>query len=58
MEEITWDISLVDLISPYKIIGLGHHSSLILKLLTMILPATGWFYIINYKDKQADTIES
>ena len=47
---------LVDLIGPYKIRGKGYDEPLILKALTMIDPATRWFEILRYDDKQAGTI--
>ena len=45
-EAIPWDISLIDLIGSYKIRREGHDYPLILKALTMIDPATGWFEIL------------
>ena len=55
-EAIPWDILSVDLIGPYKIRREGHDDPLILKALTMIDPATGWFEIVHYNEKQAATI--
>ena len=51
-EAIPWGILLVDLIGPYKIIIEVHHDSLILKALTMIDPATGWFEKYNKMTKR------
>ena len=47
-EGIPWDILLVDLIDPYKIIREGHNDPLILKALTMIDLAIRWFKIVQY----------
>ena len=47
-----------DLIVPDKIIKEGHDDPLILKYLVMIDPATGWFKILQFNDKQAATIEN
>ena len=46
----------LDLIGPYKIRREVREDPLILKALTMVDPATGWFEIIKYKYKHADTI--
>ena len=43
---------------PYKIRREGHDNTLILKTLTVIDPATGWFEIVKYNYKQTDTIEN
>ena len=55
-EAIQWDILLLYLIGTYKIIGKFQENPLIMKLLTMIDLATGWFEIVSYNDKQAATI--
>ena len=55
---IPWDRLLVDLIGRYKIIRGGHNYPLILKDITIIDMETGWFQIIKYTDKQADTISN
>ena len=55
-ETIPWDRLLVDLIGPYRIRGKGYDEPLILKALTMIDPATRWFEILRYDDKQASAI--
>ena len=55
---IPWDRLLVDLIGQYKIIRGGHNGPLILKDITIIDMETGWFQIIKYTDKQADTISN
>ena len=39
-------------------IRIGHDDPLILKVITMIDPETGWFEIVHYNDKQAATIEN
>ena len=46
LEAIPWDRLLVDLIGPYIVRREGHEDPIILKSLTMIDPATGWFEII------------
>ena len=56
MEAIPWDWFLVYLIVPYKIIREGPDEPLIIKALTMINPANGWFEILQYNDKQTATI--
>ena len=43
---------------PYKIIGWGHDEPLMLKILTMVEPTTGWFYILQYNNKQTYQIEN
>ena len=55
---IPWYTLLVDLISQYKIRREGHDDLLILKSLTIIDQASGWFEIIQYKDKHAVTISN
>ena len=55
-EAIPWDRLSVDLIGPYKIKREGHDEPLVLKALTMIDPATGWFEIVQYSDKTAANI--
>ena len=40
---------------PYKIRREGHDEPLLLKSLNMIDQKTGWFEIIRYNYKQADT---
>ena len=45
----------VDLIVIYKIRRKGEYP-IICKCVTMIDPATGWFEIHQYKDKQAITL--
>ena len=55
-EAIPWDRLSVDLIGPYKIRREGHDKPLILKALTRIYTATGWFGIVQYNDKKASTI--
>ena len=57
-ENIPWYILLVDLIGPYKVRTDSHDNSLIIKSWTMIDPTTRWFEIIQYKGKQAGTIEN
>ena len=56
-ESIPWDKLCVDLIGPYKIRRKGQED-LILKAVTMMDPATGWFEIHQYEDKKAMTIAS
>ena len=53
-EAIPWDTLCIDLIGPYAI-GKGKNK-LTLHCLTMIDPATGWFEIIEIKEKKADLI--
>jgi hypothetical protein len=50
-EETPWDKLCVDLIGPYKIRRKGQE--LICKYVTMIDPATSWFEIQQYDDKQS-----
>jgi hypothetical protein len=54
-KETPWDKLCVDLISPYKIRRKGE-KELICKCVTMIDPATGWFKIQQYDDKQSITV--
>ena len=54
-EEILWNKLCVDFIVPYKIRRKGK-DSLILKLVTMIDPLTGWIEVTQYRDKEAMTI--
>ena len=55
-EAIPWYRLPEDLIGSYKIRRQGRDYPLIIKALTMIEPATGWFEIVQYNYKQADTI--
>ena len=57
MENILWDRLLVDIIGLYKIKREGWDYPLILKYLIKIYPTTRWFGIVQYNDKQADTLE-
>jgi hypothetical protein len=50
-----WDKLCVDLIGPYTIRRKGR-PSLQMKCVTMIDPATGWFEIAQYDDKQSISI--
>jgi transposase InsO family protein len=50
-----WDKLCVDLIGPYKIRRKGKEE-LICKCVTMIDPATGWFEIQQYDNKQSITV--
>jgi hypothetical protein len=50
-----WDKLCVDLIGPYKIRRKGK-DNLICKCVTMNDPATGWFEIQQYDDKQSITV--
>ena len=50
-----WVTLCVDLIGPYDFTYKGKVTST-LRALTMIDPATGWFEIVQYDDKQAITI--
>ena len=49
---------MVDIIVPQNIIREGQNVTLILKYLTTIDPATGWFIIVRYNYKYASTIEN
>ena len=53
VEAIPWYRLLVDLIGSYKIRRECHDDPLILKALTIIDPATGWFETLQYNNKQA-----
>jgi hypothetical protein len=54
-EATPWDKLCVDLIGPYKIRRKGI-KDLICRCVTMIDPATGWFEIQQYDDKQSITV--
>jgi hypothetical protein len=54
-EAIPWDKLCVDLIGPYTIRRKGSND-LICRCVTMIDPATGWFEIQQYDDKQSITV--
>ncbi len=54
-EAIPWDKLCIDLIGPYKIRRKGK-KDLICRCVTMIDPATGWFEIHQYDDKQSITV--
>jgi Integrase zinc binding domain len=54
-EATPWDKLCVDLVGPYKIRRKGE-KELICKCVTMIDPATGWFEIQQYDDKQSITV--
>ena len=54
-ESTPWDKLYIDLIGPYKIRRKGKED-LICKCVTMIDPATGWFEIQQYDDKQSITV--
>ena len=54
-EGLIWDKLRLDLIGPFKIRHKGK-DPLICKCVTMIDPASGWFEIHQYKDKQAITV--
>jgi Integrase zinc binding domain len=54
-EATPWDKLCVDLIGPYKIRRKGE-KELICKCVTMIDPATSWFEIQQYDDKQSITV--
>ena len=56
-EAIPWDKMCIDLIGPYSIRRKGRRT-LICKCVTMIDPATGWFEIHQYIDKQSMTISN
>jgi hypothetical protein len=51
-EATPWDKLCVNLIGPYKIRRKGN-KDLICRCVTMIDPATGWFEIQQYDDKQS-----
>ena len=54
-ESISWDLLLLDLIEPYRIIREGHDDPLILKSITMVDPMTGWYEIVWYNNKKVAT---
>jgi cleavage and polyadenylation specificity factor subunit 1 len=54
-EATPWDKLCVDLIGPYTIRRKGS-KDLICRCVTMIDPATGWFEIQQYDDKQSITV--
>ena len=54
-EATPWDKLCVDLIGPYKIRRKGG-DDLLCRCVTMIDPATGWFEIQQYDDKQSITV--
>jgi transposase InsO family protein len=54
-EATPWDKLCVDLIGPYKIRRKGY-KDLICRCVTIIDPATGWFEIQQYDDKQSITV--
>ena len=56
-ESTPWDLMCVDLIGPYKIRRKGKND-LVLKVVTIIDPATGWFEIHQYDDKRSITVEN
>ena len=55
-EAIPGDRLSVDPIGPYKIGRENITKPLILKTLTMIEAETGWFEIIQHKDKKSSTL--
>jgi hypothetical protein len=54
-ETVPWEKLCVDLIGPYTI-ERKNQEPLVLKAVTMIDPATGWFEVQEYGDKRAGTI--
>ena len=54
-EAIPWDVLCVDLQGPYTICH-KRKSTLTLWCVTMIDPATGWFEMAPFKNKQAITV--
>ena len=54
-EETPWNKLCVDIIGPYKICR-KQKEPLILKVVTMIYPITGWFEVTQYRNKKAMTI--
>lgn len=54
-EATPWDTLCVDLIGPYKINRKGK-PVLVCRCVTMIDPATGWFEISQYRDKESITV--
>ena len=55
---IPWDRLSVNHILPYNIRIKGRDKPIIIKDLAIIHPATGWFEIVQYNDKQAATISN
>jgi transposase InsO family protein len=55
-EATPWDKLCVNLISPYKIRRKGNKDLICRCCVTMIDPATGWFEIHQYDDKQSITV--
>ena len=55
VEETPWNKLYVDLIGPYKIRRNGK-KLIILNDVTMIYHVTGWFKVMQYRDKKAMTI--
>jgi hypothetical protein len=54
-EATPWEKLCADQIGPYKIRRKGN-KDLICRCVTMIDPATGWFEIQQYDDKQSNTV--
>jgi hypothetical protein len=52
-ESVPWEKLCVDLIGPYTIKRENNKEPLVLKAVTMIDPATGWFEVVEYDDKRA-----
>ena len=57
-EAIPWERLSVNLLVTYNIRIEGREKLIILKYLAIIHPETGWFEIIQYNDKQVDTISN
>jgi hypothetical protein len=55
-QAIPWDVLCVDLIGPYKIRQKGKKKPLVCKAVTMIDPATGWFEMHEWIDKESISI--
>ena len=55
-EAIPWDRLCVDLVGPYTIRQKGKKEPLIMRCVTMIDPATGWFEIHEYEDKRSISV--
>ena len=55
-EAIPWDRLCVDLVGPYTIRQKGKKDPLIMRCVTMIDPATGWFEIHEYEDKRSISV--
>ena len=53
-EDVPWQRLCVDLIGPWTM--KKKQKEITLRALTMIDPATGWFEVVQYDDKQSDTI--